>query len=157
MMNRDKTGPRRYRSRTATISVCLGIIAGVCILLAPNLITSVETPVARDCAAWANQEFNSPSPARDEAFIDCIVKRDPSATPDALRHELETGDGDELYNQLMTVETPPMAPDPDCTFLRVAVQSPAGSDEVTQKPMRDLFSTELTRKGRFLTVQSVLL
>jgi len=147
MMNYAKTGPRCYRSQAATFSVCLGIIAVVCVLQAPNSITSVETPAARDCAALANQAFNSPSPARDEAFIDCIVRRDPSATPDALRHKLETGDGDGLYNRLMTGENPPITPEPDCPYLRVAVQSPIGSDEVDQEPMRDLFSTALTRVG----------
>jgi len=35
----------------------------------------------------------------------------------------------------------------DCPYLRVAVQSPVGSDETYQKPMRDLFSTALTRAG----------
>jgi hypothetical protein len=94
-----------------------------------------------------NQTFNSPSPARDEAFIDCIVRRDPSATPDALRHKLETGDGDGLYNRLMTGEALPITPEPDCAFLRVSVQSPVGSDEIEQKPMRDLFSTALTQAG----------
>jgi len=167
MMNYAKTGPRCYRSQAATFSVCLGIIAVVCVLQAPNSITSIETPVARDCAALANEAFNSPSPARDEAFIDCIVQRDPSATPDALRHKLETGDGDGLYNRLMTGENLPITPElstpelitpelstpesitpePDCPYLRVAVQSPIGSDEIDQEPMRDLFSTALTQVG----------
>ncbi len=123
------------------------MIAVACILQAPNSITSVETPVARDCAAWANQQLNSPSPARDEAFIECIVKRDPSAAPDELRHKLETGDGDGLFNRLMTGENLPITPESDCPYLRVAVQSPVGSDDDDQKMMRDLFSTALTETG----------
>jgi hypothetical protein len=35
----------------------------------------------------------------------------------------------------------------DCAYLRVSVQSPVGSDEVHQKPMRDLFAAALTRSG----------
>jgi hypothetical protein len=125
----------------------VGFIAAACILQAPNSITAVETPVARNCAAWANQKFNSPSPARDEAFIDCIVRRDPYATPDAIRHKLETGDGVELYGRLTTGEELPNAPESNCPFLRVAVQSPVGSKEAEQKPMRELFSQALTREG----------
>jgi hypothetical protein len=125
----------------------MGIIAAVCALQSTNSITAVEAPVARECAAWANQVFNSPSPARDEAFIDCIIKRDPSVTPDAIRHKLETGDGDGLLNRLMTGENLPIMPDSNCPYLRVAVKSPVGSLEADQKPMRDLFSTALTRAG----------
>jgi hypothetical protein len=147
MMNYAKTGPKCNRLRAANFSLWVGIIAVVCTLQLTNSITSVETPVARDCAAWANQTFNSPSPARDEAFIDCIVRRDPSITPDAIRHKLETGDGDGLFNRLMTGENLPIMPDSNCPYLRVAVQSPVGSVEADQKPMRDLFSTALTRAG----------
>jgi hypothetical protein len=147
MMNYDKAGPKRQRPRTAAFSMFVGIAATVCLLHATNSITSVETPVARDCAAWANQEFNSPSPDRDEAFIDCIVRRDPTATPDALRHKLETGDGDGLFDRLMTGENLSITPYSDCRYLRVAVQSPVGSEEAEQKPMRDLFSTALTQAG----------
>jgi hypothetical protein len=147
MMNYAMTGPRCYRSRAATFLVCLGIAAVVCVLQAPNSITSVETPVARDCAALTNQAFNSPSPARDQAFIDCIVRRDPSATPDALRHKLQTGDGDELYNRLMTGENLSSTPEPDCPYLRVSVQSPIGSDEADQEWMRELFSEALVQVG----------
>jgi hypothetical protein len=146
-MNYAKTDPRSDHPRTATFSLCIGIIAAVCALPLINSITSVEAPVARDCAARANQEFDSPSPARDEAFIDCIIERDPTITPDTVRHKLETGDGDELFNRLMTGENLPIMPDSNCPYLRVAVKSPAGSLEADQKPMRDLFSTALTREG----------
>jgi hypothetical protein len=175
----------------------VGIVAAVFLLQATNSITLDEAPVARDCAAWANQEIDSPSPARDQAFIDCIVRRDPAATPEELRHKLKTGDGDDLFsrlmtgesppitpdslengdgddsfnqlmtgesqpitpdsfengdgddlfNQLMTGESPPITPDSNCPYLRMAVQSPAGSDELDQKPMRDLFATALTQVG----------
>ncbi len=138
------------------------MIAVVCILQAPNSITSVEAPVVRDCAALANETLDSEtlypetldpetldsaSPARDEAFIECIVKRDPSAAPDELRHKLETGDGDGLFDRLMTGEKLSITPESDCPYLRVAVQSPVGSDDADQKKMRDLFSTALTETG----------
>jgi len=147
MMSYTKTGLRSDRPRAAIFSLCMGIIAAVCALQSTNSITAVEAPVARDCAAWANQEFNSPSPARDEAFIDCIIERDPTITPDAVRHKLETGDGDGLFDRLMTGENLPIMPDSNCPYLRVAVKSPAGSIEADQKPMRDLFSTALIRAG----------
>jgi hypothetical protein len=107
----------------------------------------VEPPVARDCAEWANESVDSASQARDEAFIDCIVRRSPSATTNELRHRLETGGGDGLFDRLMAGEDLPIESDLDCPFLRVAVQSPLGSDEAIQKPMRDLFSTALARAG----------
>jgi hypothetical protein len=147
MLNCTRTGPRCYRSHAATFSLGVAIIAIACVLLAPNSITPLEAPAARDCAAWANQAFNSPSPARDEAFIDCIVRRDPSAIPDELRHKLETSDGDGLYNRLMTGEELPITPEANCPYLRVAVKSPVGSNEAEQTPMRELFSGALTQAG----------
>ena len=146
-MNYAKTEPRSYSPRAKTYSLCLGIVSVAWILQGTNSITSVEDPVARECAAWANQAFDSPSPARDEAFIDCIVRQDPSAASDELRHKLESGDGDELFDRLMTGENLAISPETNCPFLRVAVRSPAGSNEFEQKPMRDLFSTALTEAG----------
>jgi hypothetical protein len=64
-----------------------------------------------------------------------MVRREPSTTPEELRHPLETE------------EEAPIEHDPDCPYLRVAIQSPFGSDDVHQKPMRDLFSTALTQVG----------
>ncbi len=116
-------------------------------MLEPNPVTSIEPSVTRGCAEWANQAFESPSPARDEAFIDCIVRRNPSVTTNELRHRLETGDGDGLFDRLMTGEDLPIASESDCPYLRVAVQSPVGSNDADQKMMRDLFSTALTETG----------
>jgi hypothetical protein len=147
MMNSKKTGSKCHRPQAEAFLLCLGIIAVIFILQLPNSITSVEAPVVRDCAAWANRAFKSPSPARDEAFIGCIAKRDPSITPGELRHKLRTGDGDDLFNRLMTGESLPIPRDSNCRYVRVAVQSPVGSDETEQKPMRDLFSKALTREG----------
>jgi hypothetical protein len=119
-----------------------------CALLEPRPVASIEpSMVTRGCAEWANQAFESPSPARDEAFIDCIVRRNPSATTNELRHRLETGDGDGLFDRLMTGEDLPTASESDCPYLRVAIQSPVGSDDASQMPMRDLFSTALARAG----------
>jgi hypothetical protein len=105
------------------------------------------------CARQAVQSFPSPSPAQDEAFIDCIVRGNPSTTTSELRHRLATGDGDNLFDRLMTGEDLPLTSDSNCPFVRVAVQSPVGSDDVDQKPMRDLFSTALARAG-FTVVDS---
>ena len=147
MMNYAKTAPRCHRLRIAAFLLCVGIIALACTLKQTSSITSVASPLTRECTEWVNQEFGSPSPARNEAFIDCTARRDPSATPDELRHQLETGDGGGFFDESMTGEDLPIAQDSDCPYVRVAVQSPVGSDEVYQKPMRDLFSTELTRAG----------
>jgi hypothetical protein len=53
----------------------------------------------------------------------------------------------------MTGENLSITPESDCPYLRVSVQSPAGSLEADQKPMRDLFSTALTRAG-FMVVDA---
>jgi hypothetical protein len=147
MTNDAKNGPSCCRPRIASLLLCVVTIVLVCSVQEAWSTMSVEPPVARDCAEWANQSIDSPSPARDEAFIDCIVRRSPSATTNELRHRLETGDGDGLFARLMAGEDLPIAPTPDCPYLRVAVQSPVGSDEAIQEPMRDLFSTALTRAG----------
>jgi hypothetical protein len=131
----------------------VGLIVTACSVQEISPITSVEPAVARDCAEWANQAFDSPSPARDEGFIDCVVRRDPSATTNALRHKLETGAGDGLFDRWMTGEDLPIASESDCPYLRVAIQSPVGSDDASQIPMRDLFSTALNRAG-FMVVDA---
>lgn len=185
MMNSARTEPRRYWLRIATFIPYVGIIAFAFTLQEASPITPVASPPTQDCTEWANQQFGSPSPARDEAFIhcivrpitsvasprtrdctervnqqfgspsrardeaiiDCIVRRKPSTTPEELRHPLETDNGDGLLDRSMTAEKPPIEHDPDCPYLRVAVQSPFGSDDVHQKPMRDLFSAALTQVG----------
>jgi len=153
MTNDAKSGPRCCRPRVATLSLYVGFILFAYPMKEASSIASVEPPVARDCAEWANQAFDSPSPARDEAFIDCIVRRNPSATTNELRHRLETGDGNELFDRLTTGEDLPITSEYDCPYLRVAVQSPVGSDDSSQLPMRDLFSTALTRAG-FMVVDA---
>jgi hypothetical protein len=151
IMSYARTGPSCYRPRTATSFLSVGIIVIASNLLATDatssVLSSIESPVARGCAEWASQKFYAHSPARDEAFIDCIIKRDPSVTADELRRRLATGDGDGLFSRLMTGQIRPITHDPDCPYLRVAVQSPVGSDEVYQRPMRELFSTALKRAG----------
>jgi hypothetical protein len=148
MTHDAKNGLSRCRPWVATLSLCVGFNGIACSMpLAFRPIVTVEPPVTVDCAEWANQEFDSPSPARDEAFIACIVRRDPSTTTVELRHRLETGDGNELLDRLITGEDLPIASNSDCPYLRVAVQSPFGSDDTSQMPMRDLFSTALTRAG----------
>jgi hypothetical protein len=140
-------GKKLHRSRVKTSSFCLGAIAVGFILALPNAITSIEAPVADDCAASIDQQFEIPSSARDEAFISCIVEKDPSTTRDELRHKLETGSGNGLVDRLTSGESLPAGSDASCRYLRVAVQSPVGSNEEEQKPMRDLFSEALTREG----------
>jgi len=103
--------------------------------------------VAKQCEEWANLAFNGSSPDRDKGFITCITKRDPSASREDLLHRLETGDGSGLYDRLMSGGNLPIASESDCAYMRMAVQSPAGSNEFDQKPMRELFSRALTRVG----------
>ena len=185
MVNYAKTAASCYWLRTATFLLYVGIIAFACTLQEASSITSVApsptgdctewvnqrfdspspgrdeafidcivrpitfvaSPLTRDCTESANQLFGSPAPARDEAFIDCLVRGNPSATPNELRHPLEAGDGDGSFDRLMSGEELPIEFDSDCPYLRVAIQSPVGSNDVYQKPMRDLFSTALTRAG----------
>ncbi|MBW2494071.1 MAG: hypothetical protein JRE43_04910 [Deltaproteobacteria bacterium] len=147
MMDFEKTGPKCRQPRTGTFPLYLGIIALICILLLPNSITSVETDVVRHCASWTERAFKSPSNARDEAFIGCIAKRTPSATPGELRHKLRTGTGDDLFERFMGGEDLPAPVDSTCRYVRVAIQSPVGSEETEQEPMRDLFSQALAREG----------
>jgi hypothetical protein len=146
-MNYAKTRLKGYQPRTAFFSLCVGIIAIACAQPEASSITPFAPSVARDCADSANLAFGSPSPTRDEAFIDCIAARDPYAAPEELRHRLETGDGEGLFNRLMTGENLPIAQDFDCPYMRMAVQSPAGSDDAYQEPMRELFSAALMRVG----------
>jgi len=148
-MRRDaKSGQRRCRSLSAALSLGVGVAGTACsIPITRPIAPTVEVPADAVCAEWAEQAFVAPSPTRDEAFIDCLVKRDPSVTTDELRHKLETGTGEGLLDRLMSGEARPISSTPDCPFLRVAVESPAGTDDEFQKPMRDLFSTALARAG----------
>jgi hypothetical protein len=125
----------------------VGLVAIGCASQAIRPIAFAEPPAARMCAEWATHAFASPSRARDEAFIDCIAKRNPSFTSDELNHRLEAGKGNGLFERLMSGGVLPVASESECPFLRVAVQSPAGSDDSYQKPMRDLFSEALTQAG----------
>jgi len=125
----------------------MGLLGLACATDQPNAIEAVEISLMRGCEAWAVQVFESPSSDRDEAFIECIVKRDPSVTTNELRHRLATGDGDGLFERLMSGTDLANTSEVDCPYLRVAVQSPAGSDEAEQQPMRQLFSKALVRAG----------
>ena len=185
LMNYAKTEARCYRLRIAPFLLYVGIIAFACTLQEASSVSAVAPPPTRDCTEWANQLFGSPSPVRDEAFIDCIVRpitfvasnptrvctawanqqfdssspgrdealigcivsENSSATPDEPGHPFETSDGDGLFDGSTTREKLAIEHDPDCPYLRVAVQSPFGSDDAHQKPMRDLFSTALSRVG----------
>jgi hypothetical protein len=123
------------------------MVAAICALQSDSAHASVESIKALDCAESVNQAFLAPSPARDEAFVDCIIKQSPSAVSDDLHPKLDTVGQDGLFDRLATGEALPISPYADCPYLRVSVQSPVGSDEVYQKPMRDLFSAALTRAG----------
>jgi hypothetical protein len=147
MTNDAKSGKRCQPLRAMVLSLCVGISAIAC-SINPTTPTTPDQPEAeRYCADWASQSFSAPSPAQDEAFIDCIVRRNPSTTTNELRHRLATGDGDNLFDRLMAGEDLPITSDSGCPFVRVAVESPAGSDDAYQKPMRELFSTALARAG----------
>jgi hypothetical protein len=148
MMTNDlKSRQRCQPLRAIILSLCVGTSAIACSINLTGSTTPVEPSAERYCADWASESFPAPSPAQDEAFIDCIVRRNPSATTNVLRHRLATGDGDNLLDRLMAGEDPPITSDYRCPFVRVAVESPAGSDDAYQKPMRDLFSTALARAG----------
>lgn len=153
MTNDAKSGQRYQPLQAIVLSLCLGITVVACSINRTSSTTSVEPTVDRYCADWASQSFSEPSPVQDEAFIDCIVRRNPSTTTNELRHRLATGDGDNLFDRLMTGEDLPITSNFNCPFVRVAVESPVGSDDAHQKPMRDLFSTALARAG-FKVVES---
>jgi hypothetical protein len=140
-------GSTSWRVRAAALSLCAGILAIGCATEQPFRIATVEPLIAKSCAESTSQTFDAPSRERDEAFIECIVRRDPSSTTEDLRHRLATGEGEDLYERLMSGQRMPVGSDSECPYLRVAVQSPVGSDDATQKPMRDLFSQALTRAG----------
>jgi hypothetical protein len=110
-------------------------------------IIPFASEVAKQCDEWANLAFNGSSLARDEGFIGCITARDPSASREDLLHRLETGGGYGLYDRLMSGGNLPIESESDCAYMRLAVQSPAGSNEFEQKPMRELFSRALARAG----------
>jgi hypothetical protein len=74
--------------------------------------------VAKQCEEWANLAFNGSSPTRDEGFVTCITKRDPSASREDLLHRLETGDGSGLYDRLMSGGNLPIASESDHQVLR---------------------------------------
>jgi hypothetical protein len=135
----------RPRAAAPSLWLCIGMIAAVSAIQSNSALASVESSTtARECAEWVNQAFFSPSPARDEAFIDCIFERDSSSTRHDLNHEWKA---EGRYDHLAGNEDASFSPHSDCAYLRVSVQSPVGSDEVYQRPMRDLFSAALTRSG----------
>jgi hypothetical protein len=147
MTNEARIGHRCHALRAIALSLCVGITAIACSSNRAGLVTSVESRVVQYCADSASQSFSSPSPAQDEAYIECIVRHTPSTTTNGLRHKLATGVGDNLSDRLMTGEELPITSGYSCPFVRVAVGSPAGSDDAHQEPMRDLFSAALTRAG----------
>jgi len=153
MTNDAKSGQRCQPLRAIVLSLCVGSTAIACSINRTSSTTPVQPAVERYCADWASQSFSTPSPVQDEAFIGCIVRRDPSTTTNELRHRLATGDGDNLFDRLMAGEDLPITSNFGCPFVRVAVESPVGSDDAYQKPMRDLFSTALARAG-FKVVES---
>ena len=55
--------------------------------------------------------------------------------------------GVDSLDPLAVEEHPTTEQDPDCPYLRLAVQSPHGSGEGYQKPLRELLSTSLSRAG----------
>jgi len=147
-MNDAKTGLRRSWTRAALISCCAGVAAIACAQHTQiKPIFPFAPRVAKQCEEWANQAFNDSSQARDEGFVTCITERDRTASREELLHRLETGDGPGLYDRLMSGRNLPIKSESDCAYLRMAVQSPAGSSESEQKSMRGLFSRALTRAG----------
>jgi len=147
MTKQSRRGPNDAYTTAVTLSLCAGMLAIGCATEQPFPFASVEPLVAKRCAESTTRMFDAPSRERDEAFIECIVRQDSSSTTEDLRHRLATGQGDDLYERLMSGERKPVVSDAACPYLRVAVQSPMGSDDADQKPMRDLFSQALTRAG----------
>jgi hypothetical protein len=141
------TEPRSPRPRKAALSLPIVTIAAIYALLSNSALAALESTTARDCAEWVNEAFFSPSPARDEAFVDCIIERDSSDVRTDLLQSVDAAKHDPAHRGSKIDENLPISPVEDCPYLRVAVQSPVGSDEVYQKPMRDLFSAALTRAG----------
>jgi hypothetical protein len=147
MMNYAETGLKGSWARTALTSLCACMAAIACAHTEIKAIVPFAPEVAKQCEEWAHLAFNGSSPARDEGFITCITERDPSASREDLLHRLETGDGSGLYDRLMSGGNLPIASESDCAYMRLAVQSPAGSNESEQQPMRELFSRALTQAG----------
>ncbi len=110
-------------------------------------ILPFSSSVAKQCERWAVMNFNAPSPDRDEGFVTCITERDRSASREDLLDRLATGAGTGLYDRLVTGRNRPLESKSDCAYMRMAVQSPAGSSESEQQPMRELFSRALVRAG----------
>jgi hypothetical protein len=146
-MNNAKTGLKDSWARAALTSLCAGVAAIACAHTEIKAIAPFSPGVAKQCEEWANLAFDGSSPDREEGFITCITDRDPSAYREDLLHRLETGSGAGLYDRLMSGGNLPIASESDCAYMRLAVQSPTGSDELEQQPMRELFSSALTRVG----------
>jgi len=147
MTNYAETGSRGLRARFALISLCAGITAIACAHTEIDPIIPFAPDVAKQCDKWANLAFKRSSPARDEGFVNCVTARDPRASREDLFHRLDTGGGSGLYERLMSGKNQPLRIEPSCAYLRLALQSPAGSDETEQRPMRELFARALTRAG----------
>jgi hypothetical protein len=147
MMNYAETGLKGSWARTALTSMCAGMAAIACAHTEIKAIIPFSPGVAKQCEEWADLAFNGSSPARDEGFVTCITERNPSASREDLLHRLETGNGSGLYDRLMSGGNLPIASESNCAYMRLAVQSPAGSNEFEQQPMRELFSRALTRAG----------
>jgi len=147
MMDHAETGSRGSRARAALISIWIGMTAIACAHTENRPIFPFSPIAAKQCERWAELNFNGSSPARDEGFITCMTERDHSVSRQDLLDRLATGDGIGLYDRLMSGKNRPLESRSDCAYMRMAVQSPAGSSESEQQPMRELFSRALVRAG----------
>ena len=147
IMNDVKIDSSGSRARAALISLCVSIAVIACAKPEIKTIMPFTPSAAKQCDDWARQAFDASSPARDKGFISCMAARDPYASREDLVHRLETGVGYSLYDRLMSGQNLPIEEISNCAYMRMAVQSPAGSNELEQKPMRELFVRALTRAG----------
>lgn len=146
-MDYAETGSRGSRARAVLIVLCVGMTAIACAHTKTRPILPFSSSVAKQCERWTMINFKDPSPARDEGFITCIAKRDLSVSRQDLLDRLATGGGVGLYDRLVTGRSRPLESKSDCAYMRMAVQSPAGSSDSEQEPMRELFSRALVRAG----------
>ncbi len=146
MMIVARTETRNAQLRMAVVALCVAAIAAILALQSDRASASVVSTRALDCANWVNESFFSASPERDQAFVQCILDQEAAAA--AAGHDA-LGNGNEVraIEALAVGDDISTLPDGDCPYLSVSVESPVGSDEVYQRPMRDLFSAALTRAG----------
>jgi hypothetical protein len=102
--------------------------------------------------AWTLQPMPALASVESSESTESIESSERPSCPERGRAvpaptECDESSGGESFDAFPIDEQLTTAQDPDCPYLRLAVQSPHGSDENYQKALRELLSTSLSNAG----------